>query len=340
MQGKQIMAAAILFLVIATLIPIFGATSGQDVTPPLIVDATTGVPVTGGNFTVQALVSDDVEVVYVRLYNLYFKIAGGITTPQTIPMNRNGTVYFASFEVPVNAITMYYTMSGNDTSNNWSITDVISRAVEDDEDPVANCSALINLDLGGTVRFNGTGSKDNVKVNNLTWHLQSDDMTINLYGEAPSYTFNVSGTYAGTLTVKDIWGNADTAAFQVKVLDTEPPVADAGLEVYVTAGFMTFLDGSASTDNENIANYTWSYIVNGNVMFVYGVSPPITFPTAGAYQVTLTVTDPTGNTDTATVIVEVLPGQTEEESGISWWIYALLIIVIVFMMFAIVIIRM
>jgi len=340
MQGKNVMAAAIFCLAFATLLPVFGVASAQDVTPPQIVDATTGVPVTGSNFTVQALVSDDIAVVYVRLYNLYFKIADGITLPKTIPMGFDGTVYFAAFEVPGNAITMYYTISANDTSNNWSITDVISRAVEDDEDPVANCSALINLSLGGTVRFNGTGSTDNVKVNNLTWHLQLGNAVFYLYGEAPSYTFNVSGTYAGTLTVKDIWGNTDTASFQVKVLDTEPPVADAGIQVYVTAGFMTFLDGSASTDNENIANYTWSYIVNGNVLFAYGVSPPVAFSAAGTYQVTLTVTDPTGNTDTATVTVEVLPGQTEDENGPSWWFYALIIIIVAFIILTFIIIRM
>ncbi len=344
MQGNKLLAILILGTMFVALFPGSGETSAQDVTPPMIVDATVATPVTGSNYTVQALVSDDSGISYVRLYNLYFKIpngTNGITTPQIIPMSSNGSVYYATFWVPDNAIRLFYTISGNDTYNNWSITDVISRDVEDDKNPVANCSALVSLNLGGSWTFNGSGSTDNVQVGNYTWHLQSGTTSVYLYGSQPSHTFNSSGTYTGSLTVKDLWGNTGTANFQVNVLDTEPPDADAGIEVYVVAGYMAFLDGSASTDNEHIANYTWSYTANGTARFLYGVSPSITLWSSGTYTVTLTVTDNAGNTDTDTVSVVVLPGEgEEEEGGISWWVYALMLMVLIFVILAIIIVRM
>jgi len=339
MKGS-VLAAALVCLMVLVQLNLCLPAMAQDVTPPQIIDATDGTPVTGGNFTVEAIITDDTAVSYVRLYNLYFIIPGGYAQPITYRMFKVGGVYSVSFDVPENAITMRYTVSCNDTSNNWAITDVISRDVEDDELPVANCSALVTLNLGGTAVFNASGSSDNVQVANYTWFMQCGDIAFNLYGAAPTHTFANSGTYTGTLTVRDLWGNADAAAFQVKVLDTEPPVADAGIPVYVNAGFMTFLDGSASIDNEGIANYTWSYIANGTVKSLYGASPPVLFWTPGTYQVTLTVTDHAGNQDTATVTVEVLPGQDQPGGGIAWWVYTLAAMIIIFVILTIAILRM
>jgi len=83
------------------------------------------------------------------------------------------------------------------------------------------------------------------------------------------------------------------------------PVANAGVDFEINMGELATLDGSISNDvNNDITNYSWS-----NAEFtasLTGVSATFTFDVAGEYDVTLTVTDSEGNTDSDIVKVTVL----------------------------------
>jgi hypothetical protein len=308
-----------------------------DTTAPQITDLSTGNPATGGQYTILVSAVDDVGIDYVRLY-IYFIIPGGITNPEYVIMELVGGQYRSAVHIPQNALTLRYCIYAYDTSNNPTISDVMSKDVVDGQDPVAVCPANVFLNMGDEYSFNGSASTDNAGIENFTWSFSYNARTILLFGPSPKFRFQLPGQYSATLTVKDPWGNSNALAFHVHVNDTESPAAEAGIPLFVIAGNLTFLDGSASTDNVGIVNYSWTFMHNGTAVRLYGDSPNYIFWTAGLYNVTLTVTDAAGNTDTAFLPVQVL--NLHSGGGeLPWWTYILIVMILVIVILAIVIIR-
>jgi PKD repeat protein len=126
-----------------------------------------------------------------------------------------------------------------------------------------------------------------------------------LYGVNPSFKFDTAGTYSITLNVTDAAGNWDTDKMTVIVKDITKPNADAGPDQTVNQSTTVQFDGSGSSDNVGIVNYTWSLYYNGSFVNLYGVNPTFTFEIHGDYTVTLTVTDAIGLNDTDTVVINV-----------------------------------
>ena len=88
--------------------------------------------------------------------------------------------------------------------------------------------------------------------------------------------------------------------------ENEKPHADASASD--TAGFigdeLTF-DGSLSTDDGDITNYTW-FFDDGSMG--YGMITSHAFSEAGTYDVILTVTDDDGETDDDIIVIEIAEG--------------------------------
>ncbi|HKT57719.1 MAG TPA: PKD domain-containing protein, partial [Microbacterium sp.] len=120
-------------------------------------------------------------------------------------------------------------------------------------------------------------------------------------GATPSHTYTVAGTYTATVTVTDTNGNTDTASKSVTV--TAPPgPPSAAFTSNCTALSCTF-DGTSSVDASGtpISSYSWSFMSGQTGT---GATPSFTFPAAGVYPVTLTVSDVNG-TDSVTHKVTV-----------------------------------
>ncbi len=100
------------------------------------------------------------------------------------------------------------------------------------------------------------------------------------------------------------YGNAIATLTASSNPDTTPPVAafmpSVG-ERLVPVGF----DGSGSTDNVGVTNYTWNVTANGTVDAAYGPSVQFTFGQIGTFVVTLTVRDAAGNAATVSHAVTV-----------------------------------
>ncbi|MGB2581858.1 MAG: PKD domain-containing protein [Thermoplasmata archaeon] len=129
-----------------------------------------------------------------------------------------------------------------------------------------------------------------------------------------NHTYELQGIYTGTLWFTDnkigIWNHSKVVTFEVTVEeevieDISPPVADAGPDQTVMVGAAVTFDGSGSTDNVGITNYTWTF-TDGTAKTLYGVSPTYAFETPGTYTVTQNVTDAAGSYATDTVIITVL----------------------------------
>lgn len=128
-----------------------------------------------------------------------------------------------------------------------------------------------------------------------------------------------------------------TAVSDVPVIDDDAPEADAGGDMDAETGDEIVFDGSASSDNIDIENYTWAFTYNGTTVYLYGLNPAFTFWTAGNYSVTLTVSDAEGleSTDTFTVsVTEAVPVDDDDddddaEGSIAdyWWIIIIIIVV-------------
>jgi peptide/nickel transport system permease protein len=87
-----------------------------------------------------------------------------------------------------------------------------------------------------------------------------------------------------------------------------PPVADAGQDQTVEQYEYVTFDGSGSTDDVGIVNYTWTFVYGGNVWTLYGEVNEsfFCFVHMGSYNVTLNVTDEDGDFDTDVMVVTVI----------------------------------
>jgi len=219
-----------------------------------------------------------------------------------------GGGYEWTITVPSDATSIVYSFTSEDTSGNTNSTSDITMNVTDNDDPVADAGENQNVTEEDEVQFDGSGSTDNIGVTSYSWTFEYDGGQEELTGEDPSFTFDLAGTYEVTLTVTDEAGNEDldTVMIHVEELpDTEDPVADAGEDQTVTVGDTVQFDGSGSTDNEGITNYTWTFTYDSEDVELYGIDPEFIFEIAGDYSVTLTAEDEAGNTGSDTMVVTV-----------------------------------
>ncbi|MDP4181382.1 MAG: carbohydrate binding domain-containing protein [Bacillota bacterium] len=105
----------------------------------------------------------------------------------------------------------------------------------------------------------------------------------------------------------DIYGNVSRSK-EITVIPTNediyPPTAVAGNDIQATTGIGVWFDGTLSKDNDRIASFRWDF---GDGSSSVEAQPTHIYNTVGKYSVTLTVTDPAGNTNTDTLEVTVVP---------------------------------
>lgn len=179
-------------------------------------------------------------------------------------------------------------------------TDQIEVEVRDDIFPVAVAGPDWVIPEGGSVHLNGSGSWDNIGITELYWSLGYDVVGNNT---TLDYTFPKYGEYTFLLRVGDAADNWGSDYVMVTVLDMVLPIADAGpdLNVWVDRYLMFFaLD---STDDNGIVDYYWDF---GDGYYSGSNVTRHKYRESGTYTVTLQVTDVSGNTDTDTMVVQVM----------------------------------
>ncbi len=156
---------------------------------------------------------------------------------------------------------------------------------------------------GGSCSFNGSTSSDDVGITSYAW-AYGDGGTGS--GVTSNHTYAASGAYQVTLTVTDGGGltNSTTQTVNVTLPVNQPPVASYTFSC--TSGNCSF-DGTGSSDDVGVTSYAWTFGDGGTGS---GATPSHTYLATGSYQVTLTVTDGGGlsNSITKTVAVTVPSG--------------------------------
>jgi PKD repeat protein len=268
----------------------------DDVDPVAVADADVTTVATGGTVTFDASGSSDNVVA-----EDYLEFTWSFTE-NSLPVEIDGETAEYIFETEG---TYVVTLNVTDGSGNSDTDTITITVVSSNEAPVADAGVNQTAVVGSTVTFDGSGSSDDVGEVNYTWTFTYDDEVQTLYGEAPTFDFEIVGAYVVTLTVMDDGGLTDTDTMTVTVVENQAPVADAGADQSATTGDTVTFDGSGSTDDVGVVNYTWTFTYDDEVRTLYGVAPTFDFDIAGTYTVTLTVTDGAGLTDTDTVSITV-----------------------------------
>jgi PKD repeat protein len=178
--------------------------------------------------------------------------------------------------------------------------------------PIARAGSDMAADIGAPVVLNGTASTDNGAIIRYAWSFHDGLNNASVEGREPAWVFRVPGNYTVVLEVTDDDGNTDSDMFNITVKDVSEPVARPGEFITVSRGSAAYLDGSASTDNAGIANFTWSFMHNGTAVSISGANSSFVFWEPGEHEVVLTVTDAAGNTDSNIILVTV---QDSGDSG-------------------------
>lgn len=100
----------------------------RDNDSPTILDTTVGIPVANDNFTIDATVNDNIEVDEVYLNYWFDLLGGGVDGPYNVSMDPG---YSKLINVPADALTLNYSISANDTSDNWIQTIEYTRDVHE-----------------------------------------------------------------------------------------------------------------------------------------------------------------------------------------------------------------
>jgi PKD repeat protein len=168
--------------------------------------------------------------------------------------------------------------------------------------PVANANGPYFGTVGILLNFDGSGSFD-ADGDPLTYSWDFGDGETGS-GESPSHTYALGGVYTVTLIVND--GKIDSTPSTTTATINTPPVADANGPYIEPAtswdGAWVDLDGSESYDPDgDTLTFVWKI---GDHEIGTGAMLTYQFP-FGETEVSLTVTDPSEASDTATTTVMV-----------------------------------
>lgn len=152
-----------------------------------------------------------------------------------------------------------------------------------------------------SVEFDASGSSDpDGSIEEYEWDIEGQE---DADGQTVSREFTEPGSYEVELTVTDDDGEQASTSVTIEVnapptasASADPPSGDAPLNVD--------FDGSDSSDPDGeIVEYRWE--IEGPTPGGTGETITRRFQTRGTYDVTLTVTDDDGATDSTTITVEV-----------------------------------
>jgi len=193
------------------------------------------------------------------------------------------------------------TLNVTDIVGNWD-TDNLVVSVLDITPPVANAGPDQTVAEDTLTTLNGSSSSDNGHIVWYVWTI-AEDVVWTLTGKTATYMFLTPGVYTVTLNVTDAEGNWGMDMVAITVRDVTRPVAEAGINQTVPEGSVVSFNAIHSRDNLGIVAYEWDF---GDGTRETGLAVNHTYMRSGSYNVSLTVKDQSGNSDTDSVVVTVL----------------------------------
>lgn len=192
-------------------------------------------------------------------------------------------------------------MTGTQTT-----TATIAAADTGNQPPVAAIDGPVMGNALSSIVFDGSGSTDaDGEIVSYEWSFGDGVVA---FGNPTHHIYLAEGAFTVGLTVTDSDGATATATLDITVVAPEMPVAptaNPGGPYTGNVGTALTFDGSASMDPDGtIGTYAWDF---GDGTTGTGPMPTKTYTAAGAYDVTLTVTDDSGTTGMAATTATISP---------------------------------
>jgi len=153
--------------------------------------------------------------------------------------------------------------------------------------PTASFTSSVQL---RTATLTSTSTDSDGTIASSAW-----DFGDNTFGSGATnqHTYSAPGTYTVLLTVTDNSGDTNTTSNDITIVNTAPAASFTSSSQNLTASFT-----STSTDPDGtVASAAWDF---GDTTGGTGLTTSHTYDAAGTYNVTLTVTDSDGATNTTT----------------------------------------
>ena len=166
------------------------------------------------------------------------------------------------------------------------------------EPPTADAGDSYSGDEGAEISFVGSGSVDpDGYIDSYDWSFGDGNTET---GINPTHTYAQNGTYIVTLTVTDNRGDIDTNTTTATILDTGP---EADFIATPTSGqeSLTVLFTDNSSTNDGIIEWKWDFDDDGDTDSEFE-NPVYEYAQNGTYNVTLTVSEADGDSNTITKI--------------------------------------
>lgn len=189
--------------------------------------------------------------------------------------------------------------------NGPSPPSVARTVIFDDILPVSVPEPGRTLKPDEAVTLNGTGSYDICPVpayagiSDYEWEFEDAGNTIIRSGESLDYTFIDAGVHVVTLRVTDMAGNVGENTTTYFMGDTVKPIVEAGPDIYADEDTLVSFNATLCSDNDpsffNTAEFNWTFKEGVTNITLFGIQQSYIFTEPGDYEMTLKVTDYSGN---------------------------------------------
>jgi RHS repeat-associated protein len=211
---------------------------------------------------------------------------------------KGGTVTSSGLYTAPNSLGTFTVLATNPSPLKKAIARV---TVVAQQPPVANPGGPYSSKVGQPISFDGSKSTapSGQSITSYAWNF-GDNSTGT--GVTPTHSYATAGTFQVSLTVTDTSGGTNTASTTATVAAL--PTASAGGPYTGTVNQAVNFNGTGSSapPGQAITSYAWNF---GDTSGGSGATPTHTYSSAGTFQVSLTVTDTSGGTNTASTTATI-----------------------------------
>ncbi|MEA2725394.1 MAG: hypothetical protein QOH59_3165, partial [Gemmatimonadales bacterium] len=185
-----------------------------------------------------------------------------------------------------------------------SVAKIVKVGSASEPDPPSNASPTATFQAGCTgltCAFTDGSTDGDGTVEEWSWDFGDGESSTERH---PDHTYAAEGSYEVRLTVTDDGDATGTLSKTIAVAPPPPPAAPVASFTWSCTDFTcTFTDGS--TDEGSVTGWAWDF--GDDTGTSSEASPSYTYALEGPHQVTLTVTDNTDMTGTASQEITVTP---------------------------------
>ncbi len=291
--------------------------------PKFLKDNSSSIGTTGDDFTFSINLGDNIAVTKV-----FVKYSFDRSTYHNISMGRtNEATWSLTISIDHGAIYLDYSFYFEDFSGNFNISPAKSVDILDNDPPVFIADNTLNISTTGDNFTFSAKIFDNIEIVSAWVHYiinNKSDFRFNL-------TPKIDNTWIAIITMpvnatnlkyyysfEDSSGNfINSSIINLSVLDNDAPISEAGEDKSIRLGDEVVLNGSESSDNIGVINYTWSFMFKGTDISLYGPIQYLTFDMPGNYTIALDVFDEYGNKATDKLNIIVFVWNTSEDDDLD-----------------------